>query len=168
MILKREHCAPTCGRASRCQVAVVHDLASGFSLRNPDQMVPSAPDHKNASLLPPEPNRRVKVDTRRSTKHFASASVSTGRPRSVRCPRLCHVLLLPPLQQPRPGHAAAQRQEARFWSVAFTSQVRVHEAESEEHVLECMWLQSLAHFASRGAFERLLCSFCAVVCLWSN
>lgn len=63
--------APTCGRASHCQVTVVRDLASGCSLHNPYQMVLSAPDHKNASLLPPhrrpEPGWRMKFNTRRST-----------------------------------------------------------------------------------------------------
>lgn len=130
--------ALTCGRASHCQVTVVRDLASGCSLHNPYQMVLSAPDHKNASLLPPhrrpEPGWRMKFNTRRSTNtsSLLLCLCFAGRPRSFRCPRLCHVLLLPPLQQPDPGHAAAQRQAARFWSLAVTSQVRVHAARESE------------------------------------
>lgn len=48
-----------------------------------------------------------------------------GQPSSFGCFGLCHVLLLPPLQQPHPGHAAAQCQETRFWALALTPQVRM-------------------------------------------
>lgn len=50
--------------------------------------------------------------------------VCLGQPHSFGGLGLCHVLLLPPLQQPHPGHAAAQRKEAGLRALALTPQVR--------------------------------------------
>lgn len=59
--------------------------------------------------------------------------VFSGWSCSLGCLGLCHVLLLPPLQQPDSCHAAAQRQETGFWPLAFTPQVCIPEQ-------VCMWV----------------------------
>lgn len=162
-ILQRWRRAATRRRASHCQVTVVHNLASGSSLHNLDQMVPSAPDHKNASLLPPhrwpEPNSRMKLNTRRSTKHFASVSQDGRAPSGVLvCAMFCFCHLF---NNPIPAMQllSAKRPGSGLWPSH-----RRWARDARSAAFGC----SLAQFASRGAFERLLCSFCTVVYLSSN
>lgn len=65
---------------------------------------------------------------------FVPLCVFSGWSCSLGCFGLCHVLLLPPLQQPGSCHAAAQRQETRFWPLALTPQVCI-----SEHVCVCAY-----------------------------
>lgn len=50
--------------------------------------------------------------------------VCSGQPSSIGSSGLCHVLLLPPLQQPHSSHAAAQCKETGLGAVALAPQVR--------------------------------------------
>lgn len=53
--------------------------------------------------------------------------VFSGWSCSLWCLGLCHVLLLPPFQQPGSCHAAAQCKETRLWPLAVTPQVCILE-----------------------------------------
>lgn len=157
-----------CGRASHCQVTAVHNLASGSSLHNPDQMVPSAPDHKNASLLPPhcwpEPNPH---STHGGQANTVSASVSQdGRSPSgvLVCAMFCFCHLF---NNPIPAMQllSAKRPGSGLWPSHRRCVCMKRRAK------DTCWTAcgcSLALFTFRGAFERLLCSFCTVVYLSSN